>query len=127
MAKIYTQKQIEKYKRQKYLSTLNKCTKNLYKLFKNPSTTYEDYKKRFSKLKEELDNQEAVYLESEYSRRTKEYIENLYNLTIKNKEFTTNDFLEIKDTQITKLNGLQKLKNRAKYNKEKHKAKIFEE
>ena len=121
MAKIYTPKQIEKYKRQKYLSTLNKCTKNLFRLFRDESTTYDKFKNRFKLLKSELNNLEEIRLNSEHSKKTKEYIENLYNLTINNPNFTDSDFLEIKDSELTKLNRLQKLKNKTKYSKEKYK------
>jgi hydroxylamine reductase (hybrid-cluster protein) len=121
MAKNYTPKQIEKYKRQKYISALNKCTKNLFKLFRDKSTTYENFKSRFKALKDELDKLEEIRLNSQHSKKSKEYIQNLYNATINNQNFTQNDFLEIKDSELTKLNRLQKLKNKTKYSKEKHK------
>ena len=126
MAKEFTQKQIEKYKRQKYINSLNKCTKNLFKLFRDKNTTYEKYKIKFISLKEELDKLDGVRLNSEHSKKTKEYIETLYTQTVKNNNFTNRDFLEIKSAQLTKLNGLQKLKNRSKYSKEKYKKNFYD-
>jgi len=126
MAKNYTPKQIEKYKRQKYISALNKCTKNLFKLFRDDSTTYNSFKDKFKVLKEELDKLDEIRLNSEHSKKAKEYIQNLYEKTINNQDFTHNDFLDIKDGELTKLNRLQKLKNKAKYSKEKHKDKYLE-
>jgi len=121
MAREYTQKQIEKYKRQKYLSAINKCTKNLFKLFRDESTNYDKFQKKFISLKKELDKLDEIRLDSEHSKKTKEYIDNLYNLTIKNENFNNDDFLDIKDNELSKLNRLQKLKNRTKYTKDKHK------
>ena len=126
MAKNYTPKQIEKYKRQKYISALNKCTKNLFKLFRDDLTTYNSFKDKFKVLKEELDKLDEIRLNSEHSKKAKEYIQNLYEKTINNQDFTHNDFLDIKDGELTKLNRLQKLKNKAKYSKEKHKDKYLE-
>jgi len=126
MAKNYTPKQIEKYKRQKYISALNKCTKNLFKLFRDDSTTYNSFKNKFKALKDELDKLDEIRLNSEHSKKSKEYIQNLYNATINNQNFTHNDFLDIKDSELTKLNRLQKLKNKSKYSKEKHKERYLE-
>jgi hydroxylamine reductase (hybrid-cluster protein) len=126
MPKEYTPKQIEKYKRQKYISALNKCTKNLFKLFRDDSTTYDIFKAKFKLLKEELDNHSDIRLNSEHSKKSKEYIENLYKNTIKNVNFTHQDFLDIKSSELTKLNRLQKLKNRTKYSKEKYKDRYIE-
>ena len=126
MAKNYTPKQIEKYKRQKYISALNKCTKNLFKIFRDKSSTYDNFKTKFIVLKDEIDKLDEIRLNSEHSKKSKEYIENLYNNTIKNINFTNNDFLDIKDSELTKLNRLQKLKNKTKYSKEKHKERYLE-
>ena len=126
MAKIYTQKQIEKYKRQKYISALNKCTKNLYKIFRDKSSTYDIYKTKFKALKDEIDKYDSIRLNSEHSKLTKEYINNLYNQTVNNQEFSEDDFLEIKEAQLTKLNRLQKLKNKTKYSKGKYKNSYLE-
>ena len=116
----FTPKQIAKYKRQKYLSALNKCTTNLYKMFKNPTTTYDNYKNKFTQLKNEIEKFSDVIISSEHTKRTKEYIDNLYLNSVLN-EISNSDFKDLKENEISKLNRLQKMKKRAKYNKEKYK------
>ena len=116
----YTPKQIAKYKRQKYISALNKCTTNLYKLFKNEATTYDGYKNRFTTLKEEIDKYSDVLVSGDYLKKIKEYINNLYNNTVIN-QIKESEFKELKQEQLPNLNRLQKMKNREKYSKSKHK------
>jgi len=116
----YTPKQIAKYRRQKYISALNKCTTNLYKLFKNEATTYDEYKKRFSVLKDEIDKYNDVLISGDYLKRIKEYINNLYLNSVTN-EISNSEFNSLKSTEVSSLNRLQKMKNREKYSKDKHK------
>ena len=116
----YTPKQIAKYKRQKYISALNKCTTNLYKLFKNEATTYESYIDKFTTLKGEIDKYNDVLVSGDYLKKIKEYINNLYLNSVLNK-IDEDEFKELKQEQLPNLNRLQKMKNREKYSKEKHK------
>ena len=122
MNKKFTPKQIAKYKRQKYISALNKCTKNLYKIFKDKNSDYNSYQKKFIALKEEIDKfkDKNIYIHTDHLKKIEEYIENLYQSTIL-AEFSKQKFLEIKDKEASNLNRLQKIKNRSKYNKEKYK------
>jgi len=114
----YTPKQIEKYQRQKYINSLEKVTKNLFKMFRNTNTTQEQFLKRFQELKDNLDKQTNIQLNSEYHEHVKSYIYNLYREC--QNEFILDDIREI---NMTHLNRLQKLKNRASYKKDKHKHK----
>ena len=123
--KNYTPKQIEKYKRQKYISALSKCTKNLFKIFRSEVSNYESYKKRFSSLKEELDKLDKIRLDSEHSRKVDEYLKQLYKTTIEGQTLTEEQFQELKSVELSNLNRLQKLKNQKKYSKEKYKKDIF--
>ena len=116
----YTPKQIAKYKRQKYISALNKCTTNLYKLFRNESTTYDSYKKRFTILKYEIDKYNDVLVSGDYLKKIKEYIDSLYNNTVLN-EIEQDSFKDLAQEQLPNLNRLQKMRNREKYSKEKYK------
>jgi len=125
MNKNYTAKQIEKYKRQKYINALNKCTKNLFKLFRADNTDYTSYKNRFITLKKELDALDTIRLDSEHSRLTNEYIEQLFKKTIELRELDAKEFEELKKEELSNLNRLQKLKNQKKYSKEKHKKSFF--
>jgi len=114
----YTPKQIEKYQRQKYINSLEKVTKNLFKMFRNSNTTQEQFLKKFQELKDNLDKQIDIQLNSEYHEQMKSYIYNLYSEC--QNEFVLDDIREI---NMTHLNRLQKLKNRASYKKDKHKHK----
>jgi len=118
----YTPKQIEKYQRQKYINSLEKVTKNLFKMFRNSNTTQEQFLKKFQELKDNLDKQIDIQLNSEYHEQMKSYIYNLYNEC--QNEFVLDDIREI---NMTHLNRLQKLKNRASYKKDKHKHKTRNE
>jgi len=121
MNRNYTPKQIEKYKRQKYISALEKCTKNLFKLFRSEKSTLESYTNKFKEVKRDLDKLDEIRLDSEYLKKTKEYIELLYKQTILNEDFSQKEFEDIKNSELTNLNRLQKMKNRTKYSKSKHK------
>ena len=114
----YTPKQIEKYQRQRYITFLEKVTKNLFKMFRNEETTQEQFLKKFDELKKKLDEQVDIQLNSEYHHQMKAYIERLYNEV--QSEFKLDD---IRDINMTHLNRLQKLKNGTSYKKDKHKYK----
>ncbi len=125
MIRNYTPKQIEKYKRQKYINALTKCTKNLFKLFRSEESSYESYKKRFTLLKKEIDNLDKIRLDSEHSKKVDEYLQELYKRTIEERNYSEKEFQELKSIELTNLNRLQKLKNRKKYSKTKHKNNFF--
>ncbi len=125
MSRKFTPKQIEKYKRQKYIATIEKCTKNLFRLFRDKNSTFKDYQKKFTLIKKDLDKFNDIKLNSEYLQKTKEYIEELYFKTIMNKNFSEDDYNQIKNKQLSNLNRLQKIKNRTKYSKEKYKNNFF--
>ncbi len=112
----YTPKQIEKYQRQKYITFLEKVTKNLFKMFRNRDITKEQFLKKFAELKSNLDKQIDIKLNSEYHEQMKSYIYRLYSEC--QSEFKLDDIREI---NMTHLNRLQKLKNGNSYKKDKHK------
>ncbi|MCK5855723.1 MAG: hypothetical protein KAG56_10915 [Sulfurovaceae bacterium] len=112
----YTAKQIEKYQRQRYITFLEKVTKNLFKMFRDEKTTQEQFLKKFEELKKKLDEQVAIQLNSEYHHQMKAYIDRLTQEV--QSEFKLDD---IRDANMTLLNRLQKLKNGTSYKKDKHK------
>lgn len=114
----YTDKQIEKYQRQRYITFLEKVTKNLFKMFRNETTTQEEFLKNFKDLKKKLNEQVDIQLNSEYHQQMKSYIE---QLSIEVEEGFVLD--DIREANMTLLNRLQKLKNGTSYKKEKHKNK----
>lgn len=111
----YTPKQIEKYQRQRYITFLEKVTKNLFKMFRDEKTTQEQFLKKFNELKKKLNEQVEIQLNSEYHHQMKAYIEQL-TLEVE-KEFILDD---IREANMTLLNRLQKLKNGTSYKKDKH-------
>ncbi|HHD75436.1 MAG TPA: hypothetical protein ENK82_04830 [Campylobacterales bacterium] len=118
----YTAKQIEKYQRQRYITFLEKVTKNLFKMFRDENTTQEVFVNKFNDLKKKLHEQPEVQLTSEYHHQMKSYIEQL-SFEVE-KEFVLDD---IREANMTLLNRLQKLKNGTSYKKDKHKNKSKDE
>lgn len=119
----YTQKQIDKFNRQKYIVELEKISKNLFRMFRDTSVTAEGFVKKFEQLKKKFDEKEEVQLESEFHQQLKEYIERLYRETCSADTFTDKAFSDIREAEMSNLNRLQKLKNGASYKKDKHKSK----
>jgi len=114
----YTPKQIEKYQRQRYITFLEKVTKNLFKMFRDKKITQEQFLKKFTELTKKVDEQVEIQLNSEYHQQMKSYIERL-KIELKT-EFNLDD---IREANMTLLNRLQKLKNGTSYKKDKHKHK----
>jgi len=113
----YTPKQIEKYQRQKYITFLEKISKNLFRLLREEQTTALQFTKKFDELMQKLGELEPIRLDSEYLQETKNYIDRLYAQT---QEITDSALADIKTAEMSNLNRLQKLKKRSSYKKEKH-------
>jgi uncharacterized protein (DUF1684 family) len=64
-----------KYYRQKCINLLEKLTKNLYRMFRDETSTKEQLLKRFFELKDKLDALGEVYLDTPYHSETRKYIE----------------------------------------------------
>jgi len=120
MPREFSPKQIERYKRQKLLGAINKCTKNLYKIFKDKSSTYYTYKEKFIQLKKEIEKYKDVLITSDYIKRVDHYIDKLYKETVIN-EIDEETFQSLKESEATNLNRLQKSRNALKYKKGKYK------
>jgi len=119
----YTQKQIDKFNRQKYIVELEKISKNLFRMFRDKSVTAEDFLRKFEQLQKRFDEKVEVQLESEYHQQLKEYITRLYQQTCLAKVFTDENLSDIREAEMSNLNRLQKLKNGTSYKKDKHKSK----
>jgi len=119
----YTQKQIDKFNRQKYIVELEKISKNLFRMFRDQQVLAIDFLLKFEQLKKKFDEKEEVHLESEYHQQLKANIEQLYQQTRLAEVLTDNEFEALRDTQMSQLNRLQKLKNGTSYKKDKHKSK----
>ncbi|MEA3419855.1 MAG: hypothetical protein U9Q90_10710 [Campylobacterota bacterium] len=118
----YTEKQIEKYRRQKYMTELEKITKNLFRMLRDNTVTSDKFTEKFTLLKEKTDDRVSVQLDSEYHRQIEAYIDRLYRETVLSDTLTDEKFDDIREAEMSNLNRLQKLKNSNTYKKEKHKS-----
>lgn len=123
----YTQKQIDKFNRQKYITELEKVAKNLFKMFRDENVNAEMFSKKFKTLKQKLDEKEEIQLDAEYHRQLKEYIGRLYRQICCNDAFDERALSDMKVAEMSNLNRLQKMKNGTSYKKEKHKSKFKDE
>jgi len=119
----YTQKQIDKFNRQKYITELEKISKNLFRMFRDEGILAEDFVTKFGQLKKKFDEKTEIHLESEYHQQLKEYIVRMYEKTCLAEVFTDKEFSDMRDAEMSNLNRLQKLKNGTSYKKDKHKSK----
>ena len=119
MSSKYTPKQIERYKRQKYISQLEKIGKNLFRLFRDKKTTSKRFSQKFKDLMEQLNSLDEVRLEGEYLNRAKEYYQELFK-EVNNSDFNDDKFNSMRQEQMSNLNRIQKMKNQNSYKKSKH-------
>jgi len=119
----YTQKQIDKFHRQKYINELEKMGKNLFRMFRDEKVSAEQFLSRFTVLKKKFDEKNAIQLDSEYHQQLKTYIERLFLQTCGSDAFDEEGFANIREAEMSNLNRLQKLKNGTTYKKEKHRTK----
>ena len=119
----YTQKQIDKFNRQKYITELEKISKNLFRMLRDENVCSQDFMIKFEQLKKKFDEKAEVHLDSEYHQQLKMYIERLYQQTCSVELFCNKSFNDIREAEMSNLNRLQKLKNATSYKKDKHKSK----
>jgi len=117
----YTQKQIDKFNRQKYITELEKISKNLFRMFRDDTVEVQNFVLKFKQLKLKFDKRVEIHLDSEYHQQLKAYIIRLYIQTCEVETFTQKDLLDIREAEMSILNRLQKLKNGTSYKKDKHK------
>jgi len=119
----YTQKQIDKFNRQKYITELEKVSKNLFRMFRDEKVDAKDFQAKFTLLKKKLEAKGEIQLDSEYHQELKAYIERLFRQTCTNELFGEEVLIDIREAEMSNLNRLQKLKNSSSYKKEKHRLK----
>ncbi len=119
----YTQKQIDKFNRQKYIAELEKIGKNLFRMFRDNDVCSESFIVKFEELKKKFDEKADVHLDSEYHQQLKIYIERLYEQTCSVEFFNDASLNDIREAEMSNLNRLQKLKNGTSYKKDKHRSK----
>jgi hypothetical protein len=117
----FTQKQIDKYNRQKYIAELEKISKNIFKMLRDTNTDSNSFSIKLESMVKKLQEKEAIRLEGEYNQKLKEYILSIYEKTKNAEQFNDIILNEIRESEMSNLNRLQKLKNKNSYKKEKHK------
>ncbi len=123
----FSQKQIDKFNRQKYITELEKLSKNLFRMLRDEKIAAENFILKFKQLKKKFDEKDEIHLDSEYHQQLKAYVERLYKQTCFIEEFTDKDFDDLRDPEMSNLNRLQKLKNGTSYKKDKHRSKYKNE
>lgn len=91
-------------------------------MLRDETVTLTGFSEKFKLLKEKLDEQEPVQLDSEYHRQIEIYINRLYNEIVLNTDLAEGHLNDIREAEMSNLNRLQKLKNSTTYKKEKHKS-----
>ncbi len=119
----YTPKQIEKYRRQKYIAHLEKIGKNLFRMFRDSGTGSEKFLERFDELMDRLDDLEKIRLDSEYLRQSEAHYRTLHK-RIHDEPFDDETLDAMRESAMSDLNRLQKMKNRSGYRKEKHRERV---
>ena len=118
----YTQKQIDKFNRQKYITEIEKISKNLFRMFREENVCSQSFMVKFEQLKKKFDEKVEVQLDSEYHQQLKMYIERLYQQTCSSELFDDKSFNDMREAEMSNLNRLQKLKNGTSYKKDKHRS-----
>ncbi|HIP28234.1 MAG TPA: hypothetical protein EYG82_03565 [Sulfurovum sp.] len=119
----YTQKQIDKYNRQRYITELDKIAKNLFRMLRDENVSSQKFMLKFEQLKKNFDKKDEIHLDTGYYQELKSYILRLFEQTCLTEGFDDKHFDDIRDAEMSNLNRLQKLKNSVTYKKDKHKAK----
>ncbi|WP_456431943.1 hypothetical protein [Nitratifractor sp.] len=117
--KRFTPRQIEKYKRQKYIQTLEKFTRNLFRMFRDPTVDAAAFSTKFRYLLEKLDACEPIRLDSEYLTQSEAYIREMIPVVC-GEGFDDETLDGMREEEMTRLNRLQKMKNRSRYQKAKY-------
>lgn len=122
----YTQKQIDKHQRQKYIAYMEKMTKNLFRMFRNESTQSSDFVIKYIAMMEKFVTYENIFLDNEYHRQLQTYLVRIAAIC-SDDGFTHEQFEDMREAEMSNLNRLQKLKNQTSYKKEKHKSRHDDE
>ena len=122
----YTPKQIEKYRRQKYIAQLEKIGKNLFRMLRDEETTARQFQRKFTELLERLDTLDPIRLDTEYHRASEAHFRKLFDEILRD-DLSQEAFDAMREGELSRLNRLQKMRNRSSYKKEKHRSRTAEE
>jgi len=111
------EKHEEKSKRQRYMKGLEKVSRKIFSMLKE-GVSAKDFVSKVKALKEKMDKQEEVSLESNYHNGLKEYIDNICRRVERVEEYNEKEYKEMREEEKKELNRLQKIKNDKKYKRE---------
>ncbi len=119
---MFTQKQMEKYKRTKYTRELERFLNRIVGyVSKNDELRKEDFSNYIDLIFEPLENIEKVLLNSPYLTHLEKFVEKIANLPLSDMEMD-----EIRKEILHGANQLQKTKRRQNKNSIKHKGKLYD-
>ena len=78
---LASSKYLATFRRQQYINLLEKIMNNLFRMFRRPDTTQDQFTKRFSLLNKKRKTFHDTYLDSEYHRAMDAYCEVIERLT----------------------------------------------
>ena len=105
-----SERHTDKFNRRKCINALEKMTKNMFRLFRDETTTNQQLVDRFIILKKKIDQFDDTHLDSEYHRAMRQYTNTLSNTILK--EFNIDS---VRAINMTQLNRIQKVKNSTDY------------
>lgn len=118
---MYTQKQIDKYKRIKYTRELERFVNRVVSFFNKEDATKERFEVLRDRIFEPLEGIEKVDLNSQYLIELEKFVEVTANLPE-----STKSIEEIQKRTLHEANKLQMIKRKKSFSKEKHKKRTVE-
>lgn len=107
--------QLAKYRRQQCINLLDTITKNIFKMLRNDTSKASEVARKFGLLYSKLVKFDTVYLDTDYHRQTRKYIDGFATIMRWQR-----DLESLRSPHMTQLNRLQKLKNAMEYKREKY-------
>ena len=107
--------QLAKYRRQQCINLLDTITKNIFKMLRNDTSKASEVARKFGLLYSKLAKFDTVYLDTDYHRQTRKYIDGFAKIMRWQR-----DLESLRSSHMTQLNRLQKLKNAMEYKREKY-------
>ncbi len=118
---MFSEKQIEKYKRIKYTRELERFVNRVVSFFQKEDAKKEEFTKLRDRIFTPLENIEKVELTNHYLIELEKFVEITANLPE-----STKDINEIQKTTLHEANKLQMIKRKKSFKKDKHKKRAIE-
>jgi hypothetical protein len=116
---MVTEQQLAKHRRQQCINLLEKISKNLFRMLHDETIGQSQLVTRFAVLYKKLSQFDNVYLDTEYHRATRNYVDEFAKIVTVEQDMET-----LRSVHATKLNRLQKLRNASEYKRDAKKVTI---